>query len=58
MLAGQAAAHLDARVQNFAARVDRAADLVGFALVVENDRMDIAVAGVKYIADAQGRSGG
>ena len=53
VLAGQAAAHLDAGVQNFAAGVDRAPHLVGVALVVEHDRMDIAVAGVEDVADRE-----
>src|ERR1039457_6202836 len=53
MLAGEAAAHLDAGLEDFASRVDCAADLIRCALVVKNDRMQIAVAGVKYVADAQ-----
>ena len=31
VLAGEAAAHLDARFQDFTARVERATDLIGFA---------------------------
>ena len=53
MLAGQAAAHLDAGLENLAADFDRAPHLVRVAFVVEHDRMDIAVAGVEDIADRE-----
>ena len=54
MLAGQAAAHRDARGENFAAGVDRVrAPAPAFAFVIEHDRMDVAVAGVKDVSDRE-----
>jgi hypothetical protein len=52
VLAGDAAAELDA-----GSRISRPAastpDLVAIALVEEDDRMDVAVAGVEDVGDAQ-----
>ena len=53
MFAGHAAAQLDALLQNIVAGRQRATDLVGVALVVEHQRMNVAVAGVKDVRDAQ-----
>src|SRR5579863_3475362 len=52
VLAGQTAAHFDACLQDVAAGLDRAPGLIGVALIVEHDRMDIAVTGVEHVADA------
>src|SRR5277367_5806827 len=52
MLTAQAAAHFDARLQDVATRLDRAIGLVGVTLVVKHNRMDIAVARMKHVADS------
>src|ERR1700724_3360429 len=51
MLAGEAAAHLDACRQNLAASFDRVPHLAGLALIIQHDRMDVAVARVKDVSD-------
>ena len=52
VFAGHASAALDARIDNLAACLQHAIDLLLVALVEEQDWMDVAVAGVKYIDDA------
>ena len=53
MLAGQHAADRDAKPQNVGAERFGALDVAVVRRVVENERMQIAVAGVKHIGDAQ-----
>ena len=53
VLAGQAAAQFDTRAQNLLSGVHHAPGLVRVALVVHQDGMDVAVAGVKDVGDAQ-----
>ena len=53
VLAGDAAAERDARVEDLVAGGEHALDLVGVALVEEQDRMDVAVAGVEDVGDAE-----
>ena len=53
VLAGDAAAERDARLEDLAAGGEDALDLVRVALVEEDDRVDVAVAGVEDVADAQ-----
>ena len=53
MLAGEAAAQLDACGENFAAGFDRMLHLAGDAFIIEHDRMDVAVAGVKDVSDRE-----
>src|SRR6185369_16754796 len=53
VLARHAAAELDARRQDLASGGKRARRLVRIALVVQHYRMDVAVAGVEHVADAE-----
>src|SRR5205823_12819059 len=48
-----ATAERDARLENLAPSDEHPLDLVAIALVVEQDRMDVAVAGVEDIGDPQ-----
>ena len=49
MLAGQAAADRDAQLQDLRARQLGAARLVGVVGIVEDERMQVAVAGVEHV---------
>ena len=53
MLAGDAAAELDAGAQRGGAGFDDAIELAGRAHVEQNVRMQIAIAGVKHVGDAK-----
>src|SRR3546814_15021439 len=53
MLAGQHAADLDAELQDVGAEVLRLLQLARLVGVVEDERMQVAVAGVKDVGDAQ-----
>ena len=53
VLAGDAAAEVDALVEDLVARQQDALHLLGVALVEQQDRVDVAVAGVKDVGDAQ-----
>ena len=53
VLARHAAAEFNALVQNVVARRERAFHLIGIALIIQHQGMNIAVAGVKDIRDAQ-----
>ena len=53
VLAGQHAAELDAAAQDVGAKSLGAVHLAGLVGVVEDQRMQIAVAGVKHVGDAQ-----
>ena len=53
VLAGDAAAAGDALVQDFRARFQHAPHLIRIALVEQDHRMDVAVAGVEDVADPQ-----
>ncbi len=53
VLAGKRAAHLDAVPHDFAARRDHSLKLRAIALVEKNQRMQVAVAGMKNVADLQ-----
>ena len=53
VLAGDAAAERDARLEDLPAGREHALDLVRVALVEEDDRVDVAVAGVEDVADAE-----
>ena len=52
MFSGDAATHVDAFVQDLVAREQHALDLFGVAFVEQQDRMDVAVAGVEDVDDA------
>ena len=56
MLAGDAAAAGDALVEDLVAGRQHALHLVGVALVEEQDRVDVAVAGVEDVGDRGGRT--
>src|SRR4030095_17148752 len=58
VLAGHAAAELDARFEDLPPGREHARDLAAVALVEEDDRMDVAVAGVKDVADQELVAGG
>src|SRR6185437_9569899 len=53
MLARDTAAELDALLENVVAGRQRAADLVRIAFIVKHQRMDVAIAGVKNVRNAQ-----
>src|SRR5207244_10021641 len=53
VLAGDAAAALEALLQNLATGGQDSAYLVGIALIEKRNRVNVAVAGVKDIADAK-----
>src|SRR5437667_103552 len=53
VLAGEAPAERDARLQDLPSRREHAPDLVLVALVEEEDRVDVAVAGVEDVGDAE-----
>src|SRR5205085_12621782 len=53
MLAGEAATHRDACLQDIAARINCTSYLRGVAFVVHYNRMDIAIPGVEDIAYLQ-----
>src|SRR5579859_797889 len=53
VLARRAAAHRDALLQDVMSRGQRPAHLVGLAFIVKNQWMDVAVAGVEHVRDAQ-----
>ena len=53
VLARDAAAQLDALFQDLVAGGERAADLIRIAFIVKNQRMNVAVAGVKDVRNAQ-----
>ena len=53
VLAGEAAAELDAEPQDSCARKFRPVGLFGAVGIVENQRMEIAVAGVEDVGDLQ-----
>src|SRR5207302_10720924 len=53
VLAGDRAAVADARFQDFRARIHHALDGAGLALVEEDERMEVAVAGVEDVGDPQ-----
>ena len=53
MLAGDATAERDARLEDLVAGRQDARRLLAVALVEEDDRMDVAVTGMKDVADAQ-----
>ncbi len=56
MLAGEHAAHLDAEAQDVGAEGLGAFQLAGLVGIVEDERMQIAVAGVEDVGDAAGRT--
>src|SRR6185295_15993997 len=53
VLAGDTAAEFDASREDFVPGGQRAADLAGVAFIVEDQRVEIAVAGVEDVRDAQ-----
>ncbi len=53
MLAGERAAYLDAMAHDFSARRNDAGELLAIALVKQDKRMQVAVAGMKNVADLQ-----
>src|SRR4029079_18279848 len=53
VLAGDAAAERDARLEDLPTGGKHASDLSGVALVEQQDRMDVAVARMEHVADAQ-----
>src|SRR4030088_1408983 len=53
MFTGQHAAELDADPQDIGAEVLRPLDLAGLVSIVQDQRMQIAVAGMKHVGDAQ-----
>ena len=53
VLAGHAAAERDARLQQFLVGLLGARQLVGIAVVVADQRMQVAVAGVEHVGDEQ-----
>ena len=58
VLAGDRAARLDAVLQNLSGDLDGALRLAGHALVVANQRMQVAIAGMEHVANPQPRSYG
>ena len=56
VLAGQTAAKLDAEPQNGCARNFRPVGFIGAVGIVENERVEIAVAGVEDVRDLSGRA--
>ena len=55
VLAGQHAADLDAELQDVGAELFGAVELALFVGVVQNERMQVAVAGVEHVGDAEAR---
>ncbi len=53
VLAGHASPDRDALVENLVARQEHALHLIGVALVEEQDRVNIAVAGMEDVGDPQ-----
>src|SRR5713226_7259205 len=53
MLTGERAAQINAMANDFGGRFDGAAELGGIAGIEENDGMQVAVAGVKNVADGE-----
>src|SRR5262245_33648437 len=53
MLAGEHTAHLDAKLQDVGAELFRTLELARLVGIIENERMEIAVAGMEHVGDGK-----
>ena len=53
MLTGETAAKIDASLQDFLSSFQDSRGLFGIAFVKQENRMDVAIASMEYVADAQ-----